>query len=279
MIDIALFGAGGKMGIRLTKSIKDDPEYALRYVEPSAAGVARLADQGVTPTPPEQALAGARVVILAVPDSIVGTVAADVVPHMASGALLMTLDPAGARAGRLPHREDIAYFVTHPSHPPLFDLFREQTPEARRDFWGGGLATQALVCAMPHGKESDYTIGEEIAKRIFRPISRSHRITVEQMALLEPAMSESITTTLVMAMRETIEEGIARGLPRDAAYDFMLGHIQIQLALIFDQLDWQMSDAAKQAAAEARDRIFRPDWMRLMDEDEIEASVKRITGG
>ena len=78
------------MGIRLTKSIKDDPEYALRYGE---------------------ARAGARVVILAVPDSIVGTVAADVVPAMESGALLMTLDPAGARAGRLPHREDIAYFV------------------------------------------------------------------------------------------------------------------------------------------------------------------------
>ena len=53
MITIALFGAGGKMGIRLTTSIQDDPDYRLLYVEPSKAGQARLRERGVETTGPD----------------------------------------------------------------------------------------------------------------------------------------------------------------------------------------------------------------------------------
>jgi hypothetical protein len=267
------------MGIRLTRSIKDDPDYRLLYVEHSETGRARLREQGVEPTAEKDALGQAEVVILAVHDSLIGPIAAGVVPQVRSGTLIMSLDPAAAYAGRLPDRKDVAYFVTHPTHPPLFDLFAEESPEARRDFWGGGSAGQALVCAVFQGTDEDYRKGEEIARRIFRPIVRSHRITVDQMALLEPAMAESISTSCIALLKEMMEEGIRRGVPRPAAEDFILGHITVQLAIIFGALDWEMSDGAKQALAEAMPRVIRPDWKKLMDVDEVKESVRRITGG
>ena len=44
---IALIGAGGKIGTRITDNLKTT-EHDARYVEVSAAGVARLAEKGVT---------------------------------------------------------------------------------------------------------------------------------------------------------------------------------------------------------------------------------------
>ena len=279
MTTIALFGAGGKMGMRLGRSLTGDPDYRVLSVEPSEAGRARLREIGATASDPEEAARSAQAVILAVPDTLIGRVAAEIVPKLRPGALVITLDPAAAHAGRLPTRADVAYFVTHPSHPPLFDLLEELDPAARKDFWGGGLARQALVCAVAQGSEEDYSRGVEIARRIFRPIHRVHRITVEQMALLEPGMSESIAVTCVAVMREAMDEVIRRGVPVQAVRDFMLGHIQIDLAILFDALDWQMSAGAKQAVAEAMPKLFQPDWKRILDPDEIRRSVVRITGG
>jgi hypothetical protein len=277
MTTIALFGAGGKMGLRLTRSIKDDGDYRLYYVEPSAEGQARLLELGVEVTAPEEAAQAAEVVILAVPDTLIARVAEGIIGRLKPGAMVMTLDPAAAHAGRLPQRRDVSYFVTHPTHPPLYDLLAEESPEARRDFWGGGIAKQALVCALHSGPEEDYETGAAIAARIFQPVSRVHRVTVEQMALLEPAMSESVTLTCLSALRETMDEVIRLGVPAQAARDFMLGHIQIELAILFDALDWQVSAGARQALAEATPLLFRSDWKKVLEPEEILKSVRRIT--
>lgn len=68
---------------------------------------------------------------------------------MKSGAMVMTLDPAVARAGRLFLRNDVAYFIAHPSHPSVFNW--EATPEARSDYFGGTMARQTIVCALMQG--------------------------------------------------------------------------------------------------------------------------------
>jgi hypothetical protein len=279
MTTIALFGAGGKMGMRLGRSLRGDEEYRVLYVEPSETGRKRLSEElGASAISGEDAAREADVVILAVPDTLIGRVATEVVPLVRPGVLIMTLDPAAAYAGRLPERADVAYFVTHPTHPPLFDLLEEEDPKARKDFWGGGIARQGLVSAIAQGTDQDYARGEKIAKRIFQPIHRAHRITVEQMALLEPAMSESIAVTCVAVLRETMDEVIRRGVPEQAVKDFMLGHIQIDLAILFDALDWEMSAGAQQAVREAMPSLFRDDWKKLLETDEIKASVRRITG-
>lgn len=77
---IALFGAGGKMGFRLSSNLKGS-QYRVRHVEPNAAGQQRLKDElGVECHLPEEAVKGAQVVILAVPDTIIGKVAAAISP-------------------------------------------------------------------------------------------------------------------------------------------------------------------------------------------------------
>jgi hypothetical protein len=53
-------------------------------------------------------------------------------------------------------------------------------------------------------------------------VTRAHRVTVEQMAILEPTMAEVCGIALIQALRAAMEEAIRRGVPRAAAEDFML---------------------------------------------------------
>ena len=49
MKTIALFGAAGKVGTRISSRMKDDPGYRMLYVEAGEAGQARLRERGVMP--------------------------------------------------------------------------------------------------------------------------------------------------------------------------------------------------------------------------------------
>ena len=276
MTTVAIFGAAGKMGTRACERLKDAPEYRILYVEPVPAGQEALKGRGLAPTPVEEAAKMADVLIMAINDRALPKVAGEVVPLMKSGAMLFMLDPAAAYAEVLPKRADITIFVTHPAHPPLFG--DEKTEEARKDYFGAGFAKQAIVNALMQGPESDYARGEALAMRFFGPVLRSHRITVEQMAILEPATVETCTATFILACREALEEAIRRGVPEQAAKDFVMGHINIQLALIFDQLNWRMSDGAMLMLKEGMQRLFRPDWKQVFEPAEVKRQVRRIVG-
>lgn len=274
MITVALMGAGGKMGCRITDRLKDS-EYRVLYVEVGEAGIANLAQRGLAPTPQEEALERADVVILALPDNLIERISADAVPKLKSGAMVMCLDPAAPLAGKVLHRDDLAYFVTHPCHPSVFSY--DATPEERRDFFGGIRAPQNIVCALMSGNDDDYARGEEIAKKMYAPVIRSHRVTVEQMAILEPALSETTAQTCLQVVREAMDEAIRRGVPHDAARDFILGHINIQLAIFFGELNIQFSDGAKKAMERARDQIIKPDWKKVFEPENIRESLEAIT--
>ncbi len=278
MIHLAIVGAGGNMGRRVTRALTGNPEYQLYLVEPGETGRAKLAELGLNTTERDVALAAAEAVVMAVPDRLIGQVAAEIVPRLKPDTLLISLDPAAGYAGKLPGRPDVSYFVCHPTHPPLYDLLAEPDAEARKDYWGHGLAHQALVCALTQGPESDYGRGERIAVDMFQPISRAHRITIEQMAILEPAMAETTAVTCLSVIREAMDEAIRQGVPEAAARDFMLGHIQLGIAIIFGASEWQLSAGAKQAVAEAMPLIFQPDWKQVFERDQLLASVRRITG-
>lgn len=277
MITIGLFGAAGSMGTRASKALRDDAAYRVLHVEGNEAGVQRLKDRGITPVPREEAVAQSDVVILAVPDHLIGPVAADLVPSLRSGALAICLDPAAPFGGKLPPRQDVAYFVTHPAHPPVFN--DETDPAARRDFFGSGLARQAIVSALLQGSEDDYRRGEEISRKMFGPVLRSHRVTVEQMAILEPVLSETVAATCLTVIREAMDEAVRRGVPAEAARDFLLGHINIELAILFNEIDWQFSAGCKLAIEDAKQQLFRPDWKRVFEPEAMRESVARITGG
>lgn len=272
---IALMGAGGKMGCRLTRHLKDNPNYKTLYIEISQEGQARLAELGVSVTPQDKALAQADTVILALPDALVGKICQEIVPKLRSGTMVMSLDPAAAYAGVLPKRQDITYFVTHPCHPPLFD--GETDPEAIRDWFGGEKARQSIVCSLHQGPEKDYAKGEAIARVIFAPVTRAHRVTTEQMVILEPALVETLTSTCVTILREGVEEAIRMGVPAPAVRDFFFGHVRIALAIIFGLTGYPMSDGAQLAIKRAKDQIFQPDWKRVMSIASIQKSVREIT--
>jgi hypothetical protein len=274
MTTIALIGAGGKMGCRIADHLKDNPAYTLRYVECGERGVANLAARGLKTTPQEQALAGAEVAVLAVPDKLLGKVAREVVPQLTPGSMVVTLDPAAAHSGELPARGDISYFVTHPCHPSVFEY--EADPEARADFFGGTKAQMPIVCALMQGPEAHYALGEKLARDFFAPVTRAHRITVEQMALLEPAMAETVGIALILALREALEEVVKRGVPRPAAEDFLYGHIKVPLGIAFNRVDFPFSDGAKLIAEFGRQRILRPDWKKVFEPDSLKQQVKAI---
>jgi D-apionate oxidoisomerase len=276
-MNIAIFGAAGSMGTRARNRLGGDPAYRILCVEGTDAGVGQLRAAGVEPITREDAAAQADVVLLAVPDHLIGRIAAEVVPTLRPGTMVICLDPAAPHAGRLPPRGDLVYFVTHPAHPPVFN--DETDPAARRDFFGSGLAKQAIVSAILQGTDDDYGRGEKIARKLFGPILRSHRVTIEQMALLEPVLSETVAATALTMIREAMDEAIRRGVPPDAARDFLMGHINIELAILFNEIDWQFSAGCKLAIEEAKEQLFQPNWKKVFEPAAVRDSVARITGG
>ncbi|WP_119391987.1 phosphogluconate dehydrogenase C-terminal domain-containing protein [Taklimakanibacter lacteus] len=275
MSTIALFGAGGKMGQRLSQNLAKS-SYKVRHVEVSEAGKARLKERfGVDCWTPDEAIKGADIVVLAVPDTVIGKVARGIVDRLGPGTLVVILDAAAPFAGHLPERSDISYFVTHPCHPPIFN--DETEPAAKRDFFGGIAAKQHIVSALMQGPESDYARGEAVAKTIWAPVMRSHRVTVEQMAILEPGLSETLCASLLDVMREALDEVARRGVPREAARDFLLGHMNVLGAVIFEETQGVFSDACNKAIEFGKPVLMRDDWKRIFEMDEIAASIERIT--
>ena len=275
MTSIALFGAGGKMGFRLSSNLKGS-SFDVRHVEVGEAGRAQLKSAlGVDCVPPDTALDGAEVVILAVPDTLIGRVAAGIESRLKPGTMVIALDAAAPFAGHLPKRDDLTYFVTHPCHPPIFNDETEMA--AKTDYFGGIAAKQHIVSALMQGPEEAYALGEEIAKVIWAPVMRSHRVSVEQMALLEPGLSETVCATLLVVMREAMDEVVARGVTYDAARDFLLGHLNVLASAIFDERQGVFSDACNKAIEFGKPVLMRPDWKRVFEPDEIAASIQRIT--
>jgi hypothetical protein len=271
---VALFGAGGKMGTRISENLRDGA-CRLLCVEVSPPGVERLRARGLDVTTRERALAEADTVILAVPDHLIHAISGDLVPQLRPGATVLVLDPAAPCAGRLVTRPDVSFVAAHPCHPPIFG--NEDDPAARRDYFGGVAAKQDVVVALVAGAEAALTTAEPLVRAMYRPVDRVHRVTIEQMALLEPALSETTIATCLAIMKEAIDEVVARGVPRAAAEAFALGHINVIGALTFGAVEGRMSDAAYRAVERARPLLFRSDWKRVFDDDSNAEALDMIT--
>jgi hypothetical protein len=210
-----------------------------------------------------------------VPDRAIGKVAGEIVPKLDSGTAVIVLDAAAPHAGEMPVREDVTYFVTHPCHPPIYN---DEDEEARTDYFGGVKAKQHIVCALMQGPEAHYALCEEVARAIYAPVMRAHRCTVEQMAILEPALSETVGATFALVLREATDEAVRRGVPEQAAHDFILGHLNIELAIAFGIFpEGRFSDGALHAIAQARPQIFREGWVeRVFAPEAVLKSVQEI---
>ena len=273
---IALMGAGGKMGSRITDNLlKHLDKYEMYYIEVSEPGIANLAKRGLTPTPQAQALANADAVILALPDKLIGKITQAIVPTLKPGTLVIGLDPAAAYAGVIPIREDLSYFVSHPCHPPLFS---EEVGELiSLDWFGGVNAKMHIVSALHSGKEEDYARGDGIARDMYAPVMNNYRITVEQMAILEPALVETFAATCITAIKEAYDEAVKMGVPPEAAWEFLAGHARIEFAIVFGFSGFPFSDGAKLAAQRGMEQIIKPDWKQVFEPENVMKEVRAIT--
>ncbi len=276
MKNIVLMGAAGKIGFRLAVNLQNST-YNVKYLEVSEKGREKLKSElGIECSPQDEALSSADVVILAVPDWAIGDISHSIEPQIKPGTMLVLLDGAAPFAGHLPERSDLVYFITHPCHPPMFD--DETEPEAQRDFFGGSAAKQNIVCSLMQGPEDSFALGEEIAKTFFAPVLRTHRVTIEQMAILEPALSETMLATCLTILKEALDETVKLGVPKEAARDFLLGHMYIESAIIFEEIQGvSMSDAAMKAVELAKKEIFQDDWKKIFKPEAIKKSIRMIT--
>jgi len=144
------------------------------------------------------------------------------------------------------------------------------------DFFGGIAAKQHIVCALMQGPEENYPIGESICREMFAPVMNSYRVTVEQMAILEPALSETVAATCMTVIREAIDEAARRGVPEEAAREFILGHIKVNIGILFGYIGSPFSDGALLAIDRGKKKLFQPDWKSVFEPENVMAEVQAI---
>ena len=274
---VAVLGSGGKMGFRVTKKLVV-AGYDVRAVEIGDAGRQRLSQAGIAAVGVDEGVKDAKVVVLALPDNIIGQVARELSPKLASGTMLVILDAAAPYADDLPKdRPDLTYFIGHPCHPPLFN--DETEWEARRDYHGG-IAKQSIVCALMQGPEEHYALGEEICRAMWSPIINAYRVTTEQLAILEPGLSEMVAMPFVDVMVEAVDECHNKyGIPREAALEFLIGHLNVEIAMWFGYSPKVPSDAALRLMRFAKSVVVRDEWRDALSPAKVKEAAELIVYG
>ncbi len=270
-LTIAVIGAGGKMGMRVSNNLQKTAHTAY-YVENSPVGQERVTATGRSLSDTEAAVADADVVVLAVPDLALASVSASVVPQLKSGAVLLTLDPAAAYAGLLATREAVVFAVAHPCHPSIF--LQRHTPEEYADTFGGIAAPQDVVAAIDD--DSKREIAETAIRVIYAPVIDVHWVTVKQLAQLEPTLVETIACMIGGLLKESLHEAVhTMGVPEPAARAMLLGHTQVALANSLNG-DNPFSDACLIAMDYGRESIVRDDWKKIFRDDELDKVLARM---
>lgn len=262
------------MGCRIVDNLVAT-DYKMHCLEVGAAGIENLKVRGLAPVSPESSIPDSDVVILAVPDVAMEVVSKQIVPMMRPGALLLTLDPAAPLDEKVFMRDDVPVVIAHPCHPSVFNW--EPSEDAFRDFYGGISAKQSAVAALVQGSEADYDLGVQITQAIYAPVSEVFRLTLEQMAILEPALVETLAQTCMEVVHEGFEKVVELGVPEKAARDFVLGHLRIQIAVLFKEVNGSFSDAAYKISKRAKPLLFKDGWQKIFEMDDVREQVKDIT--
>ncbi|TDC22116.1 oxidoreductase [Streptomyces sp. 8K308] len=270
---VAVIGAAGKMGQRVSNNlVKSD--FVTLFSENSPKGQELLRQLGREITEGAEAAAQADVVILAVPDVVLGTVSEALVPVMKPGAILLTLDPAAAYAGLLARRDDIHNAVAHPCHPSVF--LERRTKEEYADTFGGIAAPQEVVASFEGADESARALAESVIRTMYAPVVDVHWVTVKQLAVLEPTLVETIACMVGALLTEALHETVHTvGVPEKAARAMLLGHTQVALANTLKG-DNPFSDACLIAMDYGRESIVRDDWKKVFDDAELDKVITRM---
>jgi D-apionate oxidoisomerase len=277
-LTVTVVGAGGKMGMRVSANLERAP-YTTLYAETSPAARDRVLAAGRELTDAMDAVPRADVVILAVPDVLLGEISARIVPVAKPGAVLLTLDPAAAYAGVLARRDDLHLAVAHPCHPSIF--LERTTAEQWADTFGGVAAPQEVVAAIESdgAAEPDSAArdrAEEVIRAMYAPVLDVHWVTVEQLAFLEPTLVETITCMISGLLKEALKETVSTvGVPEAAAKAMLFGHTQVALTNSLRGSN-PFSEACLIAMDYGRDAIITEDWKKVFDRAELDHVIARM---
>ncbi|MFY0401864.1 phosphogluconate dehydrogenase C-terminal domain-containing protein [Pantoea dispersa] len=270
---ITVIGAGGKMGMRISANLQHSA-YQVFYCENSPQAQQQVTEQGRELSDAASVVPLSDVVILAVPDIVLGKVSQSVVPQMQSGAVLLTLDPAAAYANLIAQRDDIEYAVAHPCHPSVF--LARYTKEEHADAFGGVAAVQHVAAAWESGSAEQKAELSKVISVMYGPVDQVHWVTVTQLAYLEPTLVETVACMVGAFMKEALDETVKHsGVPEEAAKAMLYGHIQIALAVAFRATN-PFSDACMIAMEYGREKIIKPDWKQIFDQQELDKVIARM---
>lgn len=266
-IQVAVIGAGGKMGTRTSRNLaKRSDRYELYCVEASPEGAESIKNRGLTLYSIEEALGVAQVVVFAVPDTLIKKLSSVYVPMLRPGTGFLILDPAAAVAKELQLREDCTFGVAHPCHPSF--LKDQDTPEARADRFGGDGGHQDVVMSMIQGEPEVFEVMQETAKDMYAA-DETFVMTSEQIAFLEPTLVELLGATCLYAMAETVDQAVMRGIQKEAAISFLVGHIFNLASNFLGYIEGHppVSDACKVAIGLGNQLVLREDWKKIWDDE------------
>ncbi|PKH21713.1 oxidoreductase [Enterobacterales bacterium CwR94] len=270
---ITVIGAGGKMGMRISANFQKS-DYQVFYCENSPGAQAKVTEQGRELSDAASVVPVSDVVILAVPDIVLGKVSEGVVPQMKKGAVLLTLDPAAAYANLIAHRDEIEYAVAHPCHPSVF--LARYTKEEHEDAFGGIAAIQHVAASYETGSDAQKAELSKVISVMYGPVEQVHWVTVTQLAYLEPTLVETVACMVGAFMKEALDETVKHsGVPEEAAKAMLYGHIQIALAVAFRATN-PFSDACMIAMEYGREKIVKPDWKQIFDQKELDIVIARM---
>lgn len=270
---ITVIGAGGKMGMRISANLQHSA-YQVFYCENSPQAQQQVIAQGRELSDAASVVPLSDVVILAVPDIVLGKVSQSVVPQMQSGAVLLTLDPAAAYANLIAQRDGIEYAVAHPCHPSVF--LARYTKEEHADAFGGVAAVQHVAAAWESGSAEQKAELSKVISVMYGPVDQVHWVTVTQLAYLEPTLVETVACMVGAFMKEALDETVKHsGVPEEAAKAMLYGHIQIALAVAFRATN-PFSDACMIAMEYGREKIIKPDWKQIFDQQELDTVIARM---
>lgn len=270
---ITVIGAGGKMGMRISANLQHSA-YQVFYCENSPQAQQQVIAQGRELSDAASVVPLSDVVILAVPDIVLGKVSQSVVPQMQSGAVLLTLDPAAAYANLIAQRDGIEYAVAHPCHPSVF--LARYTKEEHADAFGGVAAVQHVAAAWESGSAERKAELSKVISVMYGPVDQVHWVTVTQLAYLEPTLVETVACMVGAFMKEALDETVKHsGVPEEAAKAMLYGHIQIALAVAFRATN-PFSDACMIAMEYGREKIIKPDWKQIFDQQELDKVIARM---
>jgi hypothetical protein len=295
-LTVTVVGAGGKMGMRVSASLERSnlvgASYTILYSETSPAAKDRVRAAGRELTDAATAVPRSDVVILAVPDVLLGDISARIVPAAKSGAIVLTLDPAAAYAGVLARRDDLHLAVAHPCHPSVF--LERTTKEEWADTFGGQAAPQEVVAAIESGPAvaddstpDDSTAGtagdstardraEAVIRAMYAPVLDVHWVTVEQLAFLEPTLVETITCMISGLLAEALKETVNTvGVPEAAAKAMLFGHTQVALTNSLRGSN-PFSEGCLIAMDYGRESVITPDWKKVFERAELDGVIARM---